>query len=140
MTLTKIDFPALKPSGVRFTYPKFQVAVASFKDVITYRRKWSDVPVDPMLDLDYTNDYDSVAVALLDCRRAAFGSMRGLNLNLDLLAGVTDSDTQNAILEFSQIGEWVFAAQIDGESIIRSVTSVQVKLRGRLNLESELPA
>lgn len=89
-----IPFPAIEPTGVKFTMPRHPVSGAMSESGIEDYRLWSTVAVRGALDLDFNNIRTSDATLILTSFHDSYSGVLALDLPDILFAGYSGADRQ----------------------------------------------
>ena len=87
-----IPFPAIEPTGFRFTMPRHPVTSAMSEAGIEDQRLWGTVAVRGVLDLEFSNIRTSDATLILGSFHASYSGVLELDLPNILFAGYTSDD------------------------------------------------
>lgn len=87
-----IPFPAIEPTGVRFTMPRHPVSSAMSEAGIEDHRLWGTVAVRGALDLEFSNIRTDAATLILTSFHASYSGVLALDLPDILFAGYSSAD------------------------------------------------
>lgn len=86
-----------------------------------------NLPYGSMLELEYTNVDDAVALAFLRVHRNTFNRMFPVTINSAIVTGITNTNLRNRIL--TPLGlAWFFKEGPEVESVITGVSSFSITL------------
>lgn len=137
-----IPFPAIEPTGVKFTMPRHPVTGAISEAGIEDHRLWGSVAVRGLFDLDFTNIRTSDATLILTSFRDSYSGVLHLDLPDILFAGYSSDD--RAFVDSVTTGaglRWYWPVGQDAPTpqqslVYRRRCSLPVQLQARLQRSS----
>jgi hypothetical protein len=87
-----IPFPAIEPTGFRFTMPRHPVTSAMSEAGFEDQRLWGTVAVRAVFDLEFSNIRTDAATLILASFHASYSGVLDLDLPDILFAGYSSAD------------------------------------------------